>query len=110
MQHQDKEKLLVVMLEDIIQHMLPRILGIRRHLKHGGLLSDAEVTYLMESVHRLNDFYISYHKDPQCRVIYATIAHLLFKVIRKALKHESRNSRQLKLPVLDEKNLVMAVG
>ncbi len=95
MQHQADEKLLVVMLDDMIDHAIPRLLCIRKHLRNGEVLADADIHFLTGVLDHLSLCYSGYHNDPQCRVIFASIAHLLFKVIKRGLKNEKRMNKHL---------------
>jgi len=101
MQHQHQEKLLVVMLDELINHSLPRILAVQQHLQRGELLSDAEIYFFSDVLNKVNQCYGAYLHDTQCKVIFSTIAHLLFKVIKKALKNEKKQAAKAGLKQQD---------
>ena len=84
------DKILVVLLEDMISHSLPRIHAIDKHLKLGEVLSEAEVDFFIRQLDRVHQCFELYNKDPQCRIIFSSIAHLMYKVIHRALNNEKR--------------------
>ena len=82
------DKLLVVLLEDMTMHSLPRIHAINKHLKTGEVLSEAEVDFFVNQLDRVHQCFELYNKDPQCRIIFSSVAHLMYKVIHRALNNE----------------------
>jgi len=95
MLHHDADKLLVVMLDDMINHSLPRLICIRKHLHAGEVLADNDIHYLSSCLDRLSGCYVSYEKDEQCRLIFSAIAHLTYKIVKRALKNEKKMSKRL---------------
>ncbi len=95
MQHHGTEKLLVVMLDDMIDHSIPRLLCIRKHLLKGETLTDADIHFLTAVLERVSQCYSGYQKDPQCKIIFSAIAHLLFKVIKRGLKNQKKMNKHL---------------
>lgn len=88
MQHHNEQNLLVVLLEDMLSHHLPRILASKERVKHGEVFSDSELKFFIFLLDRVSYCQARYHKDPQCQVIFTTIAHLIFKVIKRAWENE----------------------
>ncbi len=93
MQHRGSQKLMVVMLNELINHSLPRILAVQQHLQRGELLTDTEIHFFSDSLDMVNRCYSAYQMDPQCKAIFTAIAHLMFKVIKLALKNEKKHAK-----------------
>ena len=70
------DKLLVVLLEDMITHSLPRIHAIDKHLQTGEVLSEAEVDFFVNQLDRVHQCFELYSKDP--------------KAVHRALNNEKR--------------------
>jgi hypothetical protein len=98
MQQQDTQKLLVVMLDDMVNHSVPRILSIRKHLDKGEVLTDADIHFLSSILKRLDLCYGTFEKDTECKVIFSTIGHMLFKVIKIGLKNEKIKMKNFSVP------------
>jgi hypothetical protein len=82
------ESMLVVPLDDMTQHSLPRILVIRKNLKSEDTLSGGDVEFLLHLVGRINECHSKYKDDAEYRVIFSTISHLVYKVVHRAYKNE----------------------
>ena len=101
MQHDVAEKMLVVLLDDMIQHSLPRILAIEQNLKQGLVLSNAEVDFFIDVLQRVNHCHTTYSDDADCRVIFSSIAHLIFNVLKQALLNEQAFDESAQLTSLE---------
>lgn len=88
MPHQANEQLMIVMLENLVQHSLPRIFAIRLKLERGEVLLSSEIDFFLEMLERVKRCQREFLYDAQCKVIFTTVAHLLFKVADLALKNE----------------------
>ncbi len=84
------DKFLVVLVEDMITHSLPRIHAIDKHLKTGKVLSEAEVDFFVNQLDRVHQCFSLYNKGPRCRIIFSAVAHLMYKVVHRALNNEKR--------------------
>ena len=82
------ESMLVVLLDDMVQHSLPRILSIRKNMKTEEILSGSDLEFLLHLVDRVNECHAKYKDDADCRVIFSTISHLVYKVVHRAYKNE----------------------
>ena len=80
---------MVVIMKDIVQQSLPRILSIRCKLELGDVLVGSELEFLTELLAKINHcqqdnkFF-----DAQCAVIFTTVGHLLSEVVGLALQNE----------------------
>lgn len=89
MLQEHSENLMVVIMKDIVQQSLPRILSIRCKLEKGDILKGSELEFLTELLGKINHcqqdnkFF-----DAHCMVIFTTVAHLLSEVIGLALTNE----------------------
>jgi hypothetical protein len=93
MQHTQSEKIMVVVLEDMVNQSIPRILAIRQKVRHGELLTLTEVDFFHMMVRRLSRCYNDFAHDSQCMTIFACIAHMLYKVINRAHENEQKALR-----------------
>jgi len=88
MPQQANEHLMVVVLDNLVQHSLPRIFAIRQKLERGEVLLSSEIDFFVAMLDRVKHCQREFLHDPQCIVIFSTVAHLLFKVADLALKNE----------------------
>lgn len=88
MQQQANEQIMVVMLQNLVQHTLPRTFAIRHKLEKGEKLVGSELEFFVEMLGIVNRCQRDYKDDAQCMVIFSTVAHLLHKVSDMALKNE----------------------
>jgi hypothetical protein len=93
MQHSNNEKVMVVVLEDMVNQSIPRILSIRHKVREGGLLTHTELDFFHLMLQRLSRCYHDYAHDHQCVTIFACIAHMLYKVVNRAHENEQRALR-----------------
>lgn len=91
MQQNITDPLLIVLLDDMVQHTLPRVFSIRNHLEQGQILINPEIYFFSDLLDQINEGLRNYHNDVKSRIIFCTIAHLVFKVIKLALKNEQAN-------------------
>jgi uncharacterized protein (UPF0305 family) len=82
------ESMLVVLLEDMVQHSIPRVLSIRKNMKQGEVLSNSDLEFFNQLVNRIIQCNLRYGDDKECQVIFSTISHLVYKVIHRAYKNE----------------------
>lgn len=88
MPQQANEQLMIVMLDNLVQHSLPRTFAIRQKLERGEVLLSSEIDFFLEMLERVKRCQREFLYDAQCKVIFTTVAHLLFKVADLALKNE----------------------
>ena len=88
MPQQANEQLMIVMLDNLVQHSLPRTFAIRQKLERGEVLLSSEIEFFLEMLERVKRCQREFLYDAQCKVIFTTVAHLLFKVADLALKNE----------------------
>jgi|SaaInlLV_10m_DNA_3_1039740.scaffolds.fasta_scaffold13739_2 hypothetical protein len=88
MQQPANEHLMIVMLDNLVQHSLPRTFAIRQKLERGEVLLSSEIDFFVEMLERVKHCQREFLEDAQCRVIFSTVAHLLFKVANLALENE----------------------
>jgi CRISPR/Cas system-associated protein Csm6 len=82
------DSMLVVLLDDMVHHSLPRVLAIREKMKTVDVLSSSELDFFIQLVDRINECHSKYKDDEECRVIFSTLSHLVYKVIHRAYKNE----------------------
>lgn len=85
------QPMMTVMLKNMVHQSLPRVFSIRDKLEQGETLEGSELDFFIEMLEKVSHCQRQYLNDPQCRVIFATVAHLLFKVINLALENEQAN-------------------
>jgi hypothetical protein len=90
-----EENLMVVLLNDMIQHNLPRILAIRVKMRRGEAISTRELEFMDQMLARINDCYYRFDQDAQCQAIFSTLAHLVSRVINRAYDNEQRERSDL---------------
>ncbi len=95
MPQQANEPLMVVMLDNLVQLSLPRIFAIHQKLKRGEVLLNSEIEFFVEMLDRVKHCQRVFLYDAQCRVIFTTVAHLLFKVADLALINEQANNESM---------------
>jgi len=88
--HHNTQLVVTVMLDDLVQQSLPRILSIRHKLENGCVLSPSELEFFSDMLHRINICQRQSPEDHDCQVIFATVAHLLYKVISLAMENERK--------------------
>ncbi|MBC8212191.1 MAG: hypothetical protein H8E21_14105 [Gammaproteobacteria bacterium] len=81
-------QLMVVMLENLVQHTLPRIYAIREKLEQGHVLLKTELNFMLESLQTVSQCYSRFQQDIQCMVIFSSVAELLSEVIEMAFNNE----------------------
>ena len=84
----NKEKMMTVVLLDIMDTSLPRILSIRTKLDNGEVLSDLELDFIHVELDKVTRFYRDFQEEDQCGVIYSHYSHMLSEVMRVALENE----------------------
>ena len=92
MQHSHSDQVMVVVLRDLVQQSIPRIISIRHKLKQGEVLVGSEVDFFLHLLHRLSHCYQNYAHDRECVTIFSCIAHMLYKVINLAHENEQKAS------------------
>ncbi len=95
MPQQANEPLMVVMLENLVKHSLPRTFAIRQKLERGEVLLSSEVDFFIEMLDRAKHCQRKFLYDAQCIVIFTTVAHLLFEVADLALKNEQASMESM---------------
>ena len=93
MQQTVNEKIMVVVLEDMVNQSLPRIMAIRQKVRRGDLLTVTEIDFFAGMLKRLSRCYHDFSHDSQCLTIFACIAHMLYKVINRAHENEQKALR-----------------
>jgi hypothetical protein len=91
------DSMLVVLLDDMVNHSLPRVLGIRKNLKQGDVLSNSDVDFLGHLIEVIMQCHRKYRTDEECRIIFSTISHLVYKVVHSAYKNEKAEFNELAL-------------
>jgi hypothetical protein len=81
-------QLMVVMLENLVQHTLPRIYAIREKLEQGQVLLNTELNFMLETLQTVSQCYSRFHQDVQCMLIFSSVAELLSDVIERAFNNE----------------------
>ncbi len=92
MQQKVADKMLVVLLNDMILHTLPRIHAIDNQLQQGDVLSETEIAFFKHQLQTIDNCYDRYNDDRQCRLIFSSLAHLIYRVIHRALKNQKRQA------------------
>ncbi|MDJ0833906.1 MAG: hypothetical protein QNJ69_10320 [Gammaproteobacteria bacterium] len=92
MQPEVADKMMVVLLDDMILHTLPRIHAINKHMQQGDVLNETEIAFFKHQLKRIDHCYHQYNHDPQCRVIFSSLAHLFYRVIHRALNNQKRQA------------------
>ncbi len=90
MQPDVADKMMVVMLDDMVHHTLPRIYAIDKNLRRGDVLSATEVDFFVHHLQTIDQCFRLYQHDPQCRVIFSSMAHLCCRVVKRAWKNQQR--------------------
>ncbi len=90
MNHHSTEFVVTVMLDDLVQQSLPRILSIRHKLEDGCVLSPSELEFFSDMLSRINVCQRQSPEDHDCQIIFATVAHLLYEVINLAMENERK--------------------
>ena len=90
MNQQNTQSVIAVSLDNLVQQSLPRVFAIRHKLDEGCVLSPFELEFFSEMLDRINMCQRQAPDDHECQVIFATVAHLLFKVINKAMENEQK--------------------
>ena len=93
MQRDNREKVMVVVLEDMVNQSIPRILAIRRKVLNGGLLNLSELGFFTAILKRLGHCHHHYAHDSQCLTIFACISHMMYKIINRAHENEQKSLR-----------------
>ncbi len=83
------ELVMVVMLENLVQQALPRTLAIRQKLERGEVLLASEVEFFIEMLDRFRRCERDFMQDEHCKIIFTTVAHILYEVANMAMKNES---------------------
>ena len=102
--HDHSESLMVVLLQEMIQHNLPRMLAIREKMRHGEVISTQELVFMKQVVLRINDCFDRFSDDPECRIIFSTLAHLASRVVTRAYENEPQ------LPASSDQLMVVALS
>ena len=92
MQQDVTDKMLVVLLDDMIQHTLPRIHAIDNQLQQGDVLSETEISFFKHQLKTIEHCYHHYNHDRQCQVIFSSLAHLFYRVIHQALRNQKQQA------------------
>ncbi len=82
------EQLMIVMLQDLVQQSLPRTFAIRQKLERGEVLLGSEMEFFVEMLDRFRRCERDFMHDAQCKVIFTTVAHLLYEVANMAMQNE----------------------
>ena len=88
----DKDKMMTVVLMDIMKLSLPRIRSIQSNLDKGGTLNSFDLDFIHEELDKITRFYRNYEEEAQSEVIFSHFSHLLAEVVRVALENESKQS------------------
>lgn len=88
MKSKQAEKLMVVVLNDLVEQSIPRIHAIHHKLIAGEVLVDQELEYCRYMLRRLGECYHRFAHDPQCVTIFSCVAHLLYQVVNLAYENE----------------------
>lgn len=84
MQHNHDNNVMVALLDEIVNHTLPRIQGIKSKLVNGDSLLDSELSFFHETLGMINSCDRDYPQDPDCEEIFKRLAHMLGEVIELA--------------------------
>ncbi len=84
MSKDEENSVLVALLEDAADHVLPRLHGLKRHLEAGGGLSENDTLFCSETLEKLRFCLGGAGNDPECERIFAQIAHQLYEVVSLA--------------------------
>ena len=93
MGHDISLQLMVVMLENLVQHSIPRVYSIRKKLEQGQLILSSELNFMLDTLNTVSHCYQEFRQDMQCMLIFSGAAELLGEVIGMALKNEQESVR-----------------
>lgn len=86
----DKDKMMTIVLMDIMKLSLPRIRSIRSNLDKGGTLNSFDLDFIHEELDKITRFYRNFQGEEQSDVIFRHFSHLLAEVVSMALENESK--------------------
>ncbi len=95
MQHADEQSLVTVSLNNLCEHLLPRVFDIRKKLDEGEVLTPLELDFFSQMIQSINICQREAQDDHECQVIFSTVAHLLNGVMNQALDNERQQQAGL---------------
>lgn len=99
MQQNNTDPLLVVLLDDMVLHTIPRVFSIHHNLQQGQILLDSDIYFFNDLLDQINNCLRNFQYDTKSCTIFCTFAHLIFNVIRLALENEQANNKYSELAV-----------
>ena len=84
MSKDEENSVLVALLEDAADHIIPRLGSLQRQLENGGEWNETDAVFCAETLEKLRFCLGGAGDDPECERIFARIAHQLYQVISLA--------------------------
>jgi len=89
--HDKNMRLMVVMLEELVQHSLPRLFSIQRKMEVGYVLLGSELDFISDTLKTVSKCYNDFNQDKDCVLIFTGVASLLTEVVEQALINENQD-------------------
>ena len=86
----NKNKMIAVVLKDITDSSLPRIIAIQSKVNEGNILSSYELNFVHHELNKVSRCYHYFENDEACQAIFSHFAHLLSEVVSVALENECK--------------------
>ncbi len=84
MSKDEENSVLIALLEDASEHVIPRLRSLQQQLKAGSDLTPNDTLFCSETLEKLRFCLGGAGDDPECERIFAQIAHQLFEVVSLA--------------------------
>ncbi len=84
MSKDEERSILVALLDDAAEHVIPRLCDLQRRLRAGAGLSDNDALFCSETLEKLRFCLDHSSDDHECELIFANITHQLYEVLSLA--------------------------
>ena len=84
--------MVIVMLNEISDQLLPRLIKLSAEMEQGYVIRDREIVSLIDCLEKVRYCESVYPNDQHCQPIFSSVAHLLSGVITQGLENEERRA------------------